>query len=164
MVFIIIVMYFGNITYLLAQINHFCLSHQLSGMPCEFVTNFDAKYPVILGGLLSSEDTMGFLQVSFCSFHVSFCDVFSSLTCQPCLLKKLCINFFFFNCYVDFLGALKKASLAQAHSQDTGPADHVCWLAQVSDASNVLGPGPQRPASTAEVHPRTLALYGYLIW
>ena len=33
-------------------------------MPCEFVTNFDAKYPVILGGLLSSEDTMGFLQVS----------------------------------------------------------------------------------------------------
>jgi len=32
-------------------------------MPCEFVTNFDAKYPVILGGLLSSEDKMGFLQV-----------------------------------------------------------------------------------------------------
>ena len=34
-------------------------------MPCEFVTNFDAKYPVILGGLLSSEDTLGFIQVSF---------------------------------------------------------------------------------------------------
>ena len=33
-------------------------------MPCEFVTNFDAKYPVILGGLLPSEDNMGFLQVS----------------------------------------------------------------------------------------------------
>lgn len=33
-------------------------------MPCEFVTNFDAKYPVILGGLLSSEDKMGFIQVS----------------------------------------------------------------------------------------------------
>ncbi|XP_022792558.1 ribosome biogenesis protein BMS1 homolog [Stylophora pistillata] len=38
---------------------------ELSGMPCEFVTNFDAKYPVILGGLLSSEDKMGFLQVRF---------------------------------------------------------------------------------------------------
>lgn len=33
-------------------------------MPCEFVTNFDAKYPVILGGLLSSEDKMGFIEVS----------------------------------------------------------------------------------------------------
>ena len=33
-------------------------------MPCEFVTNFDARYPIILGGLLSSEDKMGFLQVS----------------------------------------------------------------------------------------------------
>ena len=86
-VIIIIVMYFGNITYLLAHINHFCLSHQLSGMPCEFVTNFDAKYPVILGGLLSSEDIMGFIQVRVYSFHVSFCDVFSSLTCQPRLLR-----------------------------------------------------------------------------
>ena len=37
---------------------------QLSEMPCEFVTNFDPRYPVVLGGLLSSEDTMGFLQVS----------------------------------------------------------------------------------------------------
>ena len=37
---------------------------QLSEMHCEFVPNFDARYPVILGGLLSSEDTMGFLQVS----------------------------------------------------------------------------------------------------
>lgn len=39
-------------------------------MPCEFVTNFDAKYPVILGGLLSSEDTMGFIQVSLLIYHV----------------------------------------------------------------------------------------------
>lgn len=48
-------------------------------MPCEFVNNFDARYPIILGGLLSSEDKMGFLQVSalentFCAncFHYSF--------------------------------------------------------------------------------------------
>lgn len=60
----------GNVTYMHAYINLF-FSHQLSGMPCEFVTNFNAKYPVILGGLLSSEDTMGFIQVSFSSFHVS---------------------------------------------------------------------------------------------
>ena len=67
----LMVMYFGNITYMHVHINHFCLSRQLSGMPCEFVTNFDAKYPVILGGLLSSEDNMGYIQVSFSSCHVS---------------------------------------------------------------------------------------------
>lgn len=33
-------------------------------MSCELVTSFDAKYPVPLGGLLSSEDKLGFLQVS----------------------------------------------------------------------------------------------------
>lgn len=75
--YMLVVMYFGNIAYLLAHVNNFRLSHQLNGMPCEFVTNFDAKYPVILGGLLSSEDTMGFIQVSFCSFHVSFFVTFS---------------------------------------------------------------------------------------
>lgn len=74
------------------------------------------------------------------------------------------INSVFKHWYVDFSGALKKASLAQAHSQDAGSADHVCWMAQIPDAPNVLGPGPQRPESTAEVHPRTLALYGHLIW
>ena len=65
----LVVRYFGNITYLRANIIIFLF--QLSGMPCEFVTNFDAKYPVILGGLLSSEDNMGFIQVSVCSFHGS---------------------------------------------------------------------------------------------
>ncbi|KAK2565041.1 Ribosome biogenesis protein BMS1-like protein [Acropora cervicornis] len=38
---------------------------ELTEMPCEFVENFDPKYPVILGGLLSSEDKFGFLQADF---------------------------------------------------------------------------------------------------
>lgn len=38
---------------------------ELSGMPAEFVTNFDARYPVILGGLLSNEQTIGFVQSRF---------------------------------------------------------------------------------------------------
>ncbi|XP_067045099.1 ribosome biogenesis protein BMS1 homolog [Acropora muricata] len=38
---------------------------ELTEMPCEFVENFDPKYPVILGGLLSSEDKFGFLQLRF---------------------------------------------------------------------------------------------------
>lgn len=67
------VMYYRNIIYVDANINYryiyIFFSIQLSRMPCEFVTNFDAKYPVILGGLLSSEDSMGFIQVSFCSFQ-----------------------------------------------------------------------------------------------
>lgn len=47
-------------------------------MPCEFVENFDPKYPVILGGLLSSEDKLGFLQVSQLSSISLFCVVLYS--------------------------------------------------------------------------------------
>jgi len=36
---------------------------ELKHVPCEFATNFDARYPVILGGLLPGEDQLGFLQV-----------------------------------------------------------------------------------------------------
>ncbi|XP_071526137.1 ribosome biogenesis protein BMS1 homolog [Panulirus ornatus] len=31
--------------------------------PCEFTTNFDATYPVIVGGLLENESSMGFIRV-----------------------------------------------------------------------------------------------------
>lgn len=36
---------------------------QLKNMPCEFVKNFDPHYPIIVGGLLSGETSIGFLQV-----------------------------------------------------------------------------------------------------
>lgn len=36
----------------------------LRDMPCEFIENFDPMYPVIIGGLLPSEETFGFMQVS----------------------------------------------------------------------------------------------------
>ncbi|KAI9294112.1 DUF663-domain-containing protein [Neoconidiobolus thromboides FSU 785] len=32
-------------------------------VPCEFIENFDSRYPVIVGGLLSNETSFGFLQV-----------------------------------------------------------------------------------------------------
>nr|XP_014339296.1 PREDICTED: LOW QUALITY PROTEIN: ribosome biogenesis protein BMS1 homolog [Latimeria chalumnae] len=35
---------------------------EIESMPCEFVVNFDPNYPVILGGLGSSEGNVGFLQ------------------------------------------------------------------------------------------------------
>ncbi|CCX31790.1 hypothetical protein FPQ18DRAFT_274378 [Pyronema domesticum] len=35
----------------------------LSQMPCEFVTHFDPRYPIIVGGLTPTEDRFGFLQV-----------------------------------------------------------------------------------------------------
>uniref|UniRef100_H2ZWM2 BMS1 ribosome biosis factor n=1 Tax=Latimeria chalumnae TaxID=7897 RepID=H2ZWM2_LATCH len=36
---------------------------EIESMPCEFVVNFDPNYPVILGGLGSSEGNVGFLQL-----------------------------------------------------------------------------------------------------
>ncbi|XP_072229547.1 ribosome biogenesis protein BMS1 homolog isoform X2 [Leuresthes tenuis] len=36
---------------------------EISSLPCEFVTNFDPHYPIILGGLSSSEGNIGYLQM-----------------------------------------------------------------------------------------------------
>eukprot|EP00002_Diphylleia_rotans_P030203 TRINITY_DN6196_c0_g1_i2.p1 TRINITY_DN6196_c0_g1~~TRINITY_DN6196_c0_g1_i2.p1 ORF type:complete len:1145 (+),score=277.20 TRINITY_DN6196_c0_g1_i2:91-3525(+) len=36
---------------------------QLSGVPCEFVKYFDSRYPIVLGGLLPTEESLGMLQV-----------------------------------------------------------------------------------------------------
>ncbi|XP_023197045.1 ribosome biogenesis protein BMS1 homolog [Xiphophorus maculatus] len=36
---------------------------EIGSLPCEFVTNFDARYPIILGGLGSSEGNLGYLQM-----------------------------------------------------------------------------------------------------
>ncbi|KAK9447703.1 uncharacterized protein V1518DRAFT_386174 [Limtongia smithiae] len=35
----------------------------IDNIPCEFVEKFDARYPVVVGSLLASEDRFGFLQV-----------------------------------------------------------------------------------------------------
>lgn len=37
---------------------------EISALPCEFVTNFDPHYPVIVGALGASEGNIGYLQVS----------------------------------------------------------------------------------------------------
>ena len=37
---------------------------QINGMPCEFVQHLDATYPILLGGLLSAEQNIGYVQVS----------------------------------------------------------------------------------------------------
>ncbi|PWA14093.1 hypothetical protein CCH79_00016703 [Gambusia affinis] len=36
---------------------------EIGSLPCEFVTNFDPHYPIILGGLGSSEGNLGYLQM-----------------------------------------------------------------------------------------------------
>ena len=33
-------------------------------MPCELIENFDATYPVILGGMTNVEEKLGFVNVS----------------------------------------------------------------------------------------------------
>lgn len=43
---------------------------EISSVPCEFVSNFDPHYPVILGGLGSSESSVGYLQVGASWLHV----------------------------------------------------------------------------------------------
>lgn len=37
---------------------------EISAVPCEFVSNFDPHYPVVLGGLGSGESSVGYLQVT----------------------------------------------------------------------------------------------------
>ena len=36
---------------------------EVTDVPCEFVNHFDARYPVIVGGLLPAEERMGYVQV-----------------------------------------------------------------------------------------------------
>ncbi|XP_065644146.1 ribosome biogenesis protein BMS1 homolog isoform X2 [Hydra vulgaris] len=38
---------------------------EISGIPSEFITNFDPNYPLIVGGLLSGEDNIGYIQTRF---------------------------------------------------------------------------------------------------
>lgn len=46
---------------------------EISSLPCEFVTNFDPHYPIIIGGLGTSEGNVGYLQVcaTFALYKVS---------------------------------------------------------------------------------------------
>ena len=37
----------------------------IKNLPCEFIEHFDPAYPVIVGGLLSTEEAFGFIQVSY---------------------------------------------------------------------------------------------------
>lgn len=42
----------------------------LDSVPCEFMTFFDPKFPVLVGGLLATEEQLGLVQVfSLFSFH-----------------------------------------------------------------------------------------------
>lgn len=45
---------------------------QIADVPCEFVSHFDPAYPLILGGLLNSEEAVGYVQVNTSHFKSLF--------------------------------------------------------------------------------------------
>lgn len=57
---------------------------EISAVPCEFVSNFDPHYPVILGGLGSSESSVGYLQVAA---HTGFRPAHTQLSGLPTVVN-----------------------------------------------------------------------------
>ena len=46
---------------------------QINGMPAEFIDNFEPTYPIVLGGLLSAEQNIGYVMVGILSGFPSCC-------------------------------------------------------------------------------------------
>ncbi|MEQ2182266.1 hypothetical protein GOODEAATRI_020536 [Goodea atripinnis] len=59
---------------------------EICSLPCEFVKNFDPHYPIILGGLGSSEGNIGFLQATF---RIAATGVVLDLDKSVTIVKKL---------------------------------------------------------------------------
>uniref|UniRef100_A0A8C7FEG6 BMS1 ribosome biogenesis factor n=1 Tax=Oncorhynchus kisutch TaxID=8019 RepID=A0A8C7FEG6_ONCKI len=59
---------------------------EIPSLPCEFVTNFDPHYPIILGALGASEGNVGYLQTSF---RIAATGVVLDLDKSVTIVKKL---------------------------------------------------------------------------
>lgn len=83
---------------------------EIFSLPSEFVTNFDPQYPIILGGLGSSEGNVGYLQV---------CEVVSSCSTQALCLLMTSSRLLMF-CEVTTPGFHRALSASQSVSVITG--------------------------------------------
>mgnify|MGYP001481522161 CR=1 FL=1 len=120
-------------------------------MPCEFIDLFDPHYPVIVGGLLPTEETLGFLQVR----GASACGC-SSPTWLTAPVTRSWGR-------LAGAGPAKEAPVAPAHPQERRPAHLLRRLAALPIHPDVLHQGRRTAQPHAQVHPQAHALHGHLL-
>lgn len=108
----------------------------LEQVPCELVQHFDPAVPLLLGGLLPTEQSMVFLQARL----------------RPALAARRCVS------RLRPAGSREEASLACQDAQDARPAGVFARLAPLPVRAGVRAGGRGRAAAHAQVHPRPHAL------
>lgn len=117
----------------------------IDGVPAEFVERFQARMPIVVGGLTPTEDRFGFVQVRIKRHR----------------WHKKIRTFFFFCSLAGILPC--RGSTDNVHSQDGRPLDLLPRLAEVPNAPHLLHLGFPDEKPDAQVHPGAHALLRYFL-